>query len=366
MIASSTPHVVLDGVGKTFGDFVAVRDVDLAIQHGELFSLLGGSGCGKTTLLRMLAGLTAPSSGRISIGGADVTHLPPYERPVNMMFQSYALFPHMSVESNVGFGLRREGVAGREVARRVGEALELVQMTGFARRRPAQLSGGQKQRVALARAIVKRPKVLLLDEPLSALDKKLRDATQFELTAIQQQVGITFVMVTHDQQEAMAMSTRIAVMDGGRIVQVGRPDEIYEAPRSRFVADFVGLVNLFDAVVVTADRNGAVLRCAASQSDFVVTAAVTPTPGEAACLALRPERIEMLPDGGVTELVNRMSGRIQDVAYLGGSCLYQVVLAGGVVVKVSRPNFAQGSGVFVRGQAVTLSWPADAGVLIDL
>ena len=213
------PYIRIDRVTKHFGDQVAVNEVSAEIHRGELFSLLGGSGCGKTTLLRMLAGFITPDSGSITIDGIDIVPLPPYERPVNMMFQSYALFPHMSVENNIAFGLRRDGVAAPEIKRRVGDVLELVQMSDFARRKPAQLSGGQRQRVALARSIVKRPKVLLLDEPLSALDKKLREATQFELVKIQEQVGITFIMVTHDQEEAMSMSSRIAVMDRGQIVQ---------------------------------------------------------------------------------------------------------------------------------------------------
>ena len=339
-----------------------MRDVNLSIERGELFSLLGGSGCGKTTLLRMLAGLTVPTTGRILIEEADVTRLPPYERPVNMMFQSYALFPHMNVERNVGFGLRREGLPSRDVARRVGEVLELVQMGGFAKRRPAQLSGGQKQRVALARAIVKRPKVLLLDEPLSALDKKLREATQFELMAIQRQVGITFVMVTHDQEEAMAMSTRIAVMEAGRIVQVGRPDEVYEAPCSRFVADFIGTANLFDGEVVAVERGRIIVRSAAAGGDLVAIGAA-PLAARA-CIALRPERIDLLAPGAAFDGANLLSGRLRDAAYLGGSWLYQVVLDSGAVVKVSRPNQRQGP-IFAQGDAVRLGWDADGGILLE-
>src|SRR5271163_699574 len=243
---AARPYVQVERITKSFGEFKAVDDVSLKIYKGEIFCLLGASGCGKTTLLRMLGGFETPTSGRIVIDGEDMTGVPPYERPVNMMFQSYALFPHMSVESNIAFGLKRDGVEAGEIRRRVAEVLELVQMAEFAKRKPTQLSGGQRQRVALARAIVKRPKVLLLDEPLSALDKKLREATQFELVTIQEQVGITFVMVTHDQEEAMTMSTRIAVMNHGKIVQVGKPNEIYEFPHSRFVADFIGSVNMFE------------------------------------------------------------------------------------------------------------------------
>jgi len=258
---AATPFVRIEGLTKRFGDFTAVDAVDLAIYKGELFSILGASGCGKTTLLRMLAGLERPSAGRISIDGVDVTEVPPYERPVNMMFQSYALFPHMSVEQNVAYGLRKEGVPAREVKERVAEMLALVRLTAHARAKPGQISGGQSQRVALARALIKRPKVLLLDEPLAALDKKLREHTQFELANVQDRLKVTFIVVTHDQEEAMTLSTRIAVMDAGRFVQIGTPGEIYENPNSRFVADFVGNINLLDGVVESCANGEAIVRC---------------------------------------------------------------------------------------------------------
>ena len=241
------------GVSKKFGDFVAVDNVDLEIGKGELFSILGGSGCGKSTLLRMMAGFETPTSGSIEIDGVDITNLPPYERPVNMMFQSYAIFPHMNVEKNIAYGLVKDGVAKTEIAKRVDAVIKLVQLDQFRKRAPDQLSGGQRQRVALARALIKRPKVLLLDEPLAALDKKLREQTQFELMNIQDELGVTFVVVTHDQEEAMTLSTRIAVMDKGRFLQVGEPKEIYEYPRSRFVADFIGTINTFDGLVTAVD-----------------------------------------------------------------------------------------------------------------
>src|ERR687898_2124798 len=241
----ATPYISIDSVTKKFGDFVAVNDVSLKVYRGELFCLLGGSGCGKTTLLRMLAGFEDPTTGRISIDGVDMTGIPPYERPVNMMFQSYALFPHMTVEQNVAFGLKQDGLPKREIATRVADMLNLVQLGRFAKRRPHQLSGGQRQRVALARSLVKRPKLLLLDEPLGALDRRLREQTQFELVNIQEQVGITFVIVTHDQEEAMTMSSRIAVMNSGWIAQVGTPTQIYEYPATKFVAEFIGSVNMF-------------------------------------------------------------------------------------------------------------------------
>src|SRR5947207_3794290 len=242
--SSDTPIVRIEGVTRRFGAVTAVDRVDLAIERGELFALLGGSGCGKTTLLRLLAGLETPDAGRILIDGQDMTGVPPHQRPVNMMFQSYALFPHMDVAANVGYGLRRDGVARPEIEARVAQALALVRLEGLGARRPSQLSGGQRQRVALARALVKRPKILLLDEPLAALDRKLREGTRFEMVRLQEQLGLTFVMVTHDQDEAMGMASRLAVMKDGAIVQTGTPHEVYERPATRFVADFIGIANM--------------------------------------------------------------------------------------------------------------------------
>ena len=251
MAAAEEPFLRIEGVSKTFGTFQAVKDVSLAVGKGEIFSLLGGSGCGKTTLLRMLAGFEEPTSGRIFLEGRDMAGVPPWERPVHMMFQSYAIFPHMTVEANVAYGLKHEHAldkAGR--AARVAEMLDLVQLTPFAKRKPHQISGGQRQRVALARALARQPKLLLLDEPLAALDKKLREHTQFELMSIQQRTGVTFIVVTHDQEEAMTLSDRIAVMDKGEVKQIGSPTEIYEFPASKFVAGFIGSVNAFEARVV--------------------------------------------------------------------------------------------------------------------
>ena len=259
--ADPAAYVRITNLTKKFGDFVAVDSVSLDIRRGEIFCLLGGSGSGKTTLLRMLAGFEMPTAGTIEIDGADMSKIPPYERPVNMMFQSYALFPHMSVEKNVAFGLEQEGVSRTEVSRKVGEILEMVKMGGFGSRKPHQLSGGQRQRVALARALVKRPKLLLLDEPLAALDKKLREYTQFELINIQQRLGVTFVVVTHDQEEAMTLGTRLGVMNHGRIVQVGTPSDIYESPANRFVADFIGSVNLFEGQVSQESPEGVRVSC---------------------------------------------------------------------------------------------------------
>jgi putrescine transport system ATP-binding protein len=364
--AAHPPHIRIEGVSKRFGEVTAVRDIDLTIGRGELFALLGGSGCGKTTLLRMLAGFAAPTTGRIMIGERDVTGMPPYDRPVNMMFQSYALFPHMTVQDNIAFGLKREGVEKREVARRVAEVMALVKMEGLERRKPAHLSGGQRQRVALARAVVKKPEVLLLDEPMSALDKKLRAHTQFELSAIQRQLGITFVMVTHDQEEAMAMATRIAVMEAGRIMQVGPPQEIYEQPRNRFVADFIGTVNLLDGTVARADGDRVVLACPALGKDILLQTARYLAVGEAAALALRPERIRITSETPQSDGLNWVAGRVHDLAYLGGGSVYRVALAGGQVMEVSRPNLGLGGGTpLAIGESVVLSWPPDAAIPID-
>jgi putrescine transport system ATP-binding protein len=359
------PFIRIDRVTKRFGDQVAVNEVSLDIHRGELFSLLGGSGCGKTTLLRMLAGFITPDSGSITIDGVDIVPLPPYERPVNMMFQSYALFPHMSVESNIAFGLKRDGVEAGEIRRRVAEVLELVQMAEFAKRKPTQLSGGQRQRVALARAIVKRPKVLLLDEPLSALDKKLREATQFELVTIQEQVGITFVMVTHDQEEAMTMSTRIAVMNRGQIIQVGTPSEIYEDPDNRFVAEFIGSVNLFEGTLRQVEGGNGVIASPEAGRELLAENCPDRHIGETVCVAVRPERVELAKSGTAGALPNRLAGTIKDIAYLGDSCVYHVTLAGGKEVTVTVPSRGRwAEQPFRRDEAVELGWqPADSLVV---
>ena len=284
-------YLVTEKLVKRFDEAVAVDEVSLSIDRGEIFALLGSSGCGKSTLLRMLAGFESPTSGRIMLGGQDVASLPPYERPINMMFQSYALFPHLDIWENVAFGLKREGLPRAEIKQRVGEMLDLVQLGAYSKRKPHQLSGGQQQRVALARSLAKRPKLLLLDEPLGALDKKLREQTQFELVNIIEKVGVTCVMVTHDQEEAMTMANRIAVMSKGRVLQVGSPEDVYEHPKNRFVADFIGNVNMFDGRL-TLDE---VDRCAATTGIGVIHVGhgVSGSLNMPVAIAVRPEKIEI-------------------------------------------------------------------------
>ncbi|MGI9236146.1 MAG: ABC transporter ATP-binding protein [Woeseiaceae bacterium] len=355
------------GISKLFGDFIAVDNVDLDIEKGELFSILGGSGCGKTTLLRMLAGFEIPTKGSIEIDGVDVTHQPPYERPVNMMFQSYAIFPHMSVARNVAYGLQKEGVAKREIGKRVDEVLELVQLRDFRQRKPDQLSGGQRQRVALARALIKRPKVLLLDEPLAALDKKLRERTQFELMNIQDELGITFVVVTHDQEEAMALSTRIAVMDSGRFLQTGTPLEIYEYPQSRFVADFIGTINTFEGIVRQIDDDSIVIDSEDAGTSLTALGTHDISIGQKVCVALRPEKIfvgKSAPDNSEDA---RTKGVVHDLGYLGNLSLYRIKLSNDKIVLVSSQNRRRAHTRFLEWEdEVWISWrPRSVVVLPD-
>src|SRR5471032_1481421 len=310
---SARPYVQVERISKSFGDFTAVNDVSLKIYKGEIFCLLGASGCGKTTLLRMLGGFETPTSGRIFIDGEDMTGVPPYERPVNMMFQSYALFPHMTVEQNVGYGLRRMALEGSVRTKRIGEALDMVQLGAMAKRKPHQLSGGQRQRVALARALIRRPKVLLLDEPLSALDKKLREQTQFELINIQYQVGTTFVVVTHDQDEAMALATRIAVMDRGKVMQVGTPSEIYEFPQSRFIADFIGTTNLFEGTVAAIESGRIRVGCPEVGGDLLVDDLGRVATGQRVWVALRPEKIRLSKVPPPGDRVNQLQGVVWEL-----------------------------------------------------
>ena len=334
---AATPYIRFENVTKKFGDFVAVNDLSLDIYEREFFALLGASGCGKTTLLRMLAGFEEPSAGQIFLDGQNLSGIPPYRRPVNMMFQSYALFPHMTVEANIGFGLKQDRMPRDRIAARVAEMLKLVKLEQFAKRKPHQLSGGQRQRVALARSLAKRPKVLLLDEPLGALDKKLREETQFELTDLQQELGLTFLVVTHDQEEAMTMADRIAILDKGKVMQVATPAETYEAPVSRFVAEFVGSVNLFDGSVSA--REGSVASIAYGDgltiaADNAGDAAV----GDQVAFAIRPEKVRVAsrkPEAGAD---NVMSGEVWDIAYLGDMTIYHVKLDDGRVIKSAMLN----------------------------
>jgi len=352
-------------VSKHFGDFVAVDDVDLTIGQSELFSILGGSGCGKSTLLRMMAGFETPTSGTIEIDGVNVTGLPPYERPVNMMFQSYAIFPHMNVEKNIAYGLRKDGVADSEIAKRVDDMLGLVQLGDFRNRNPDQLSGGQRQRVALARALIKEPKVLLLDEPLAALDKKLRERTQFELMNIQDTLGITFVVVTHDQEEAMTLSSRIAVMDKGRFLQVGEPKEVYEYPKTRFVADFIGTINTFEGSVTETSDKTITVKCpdvavpvhAFRDEDINI--------GEAVCVAVRPEKIFISLEQPEDDEAVRIRGVVDDLGYLGNLSLYRIRLETGRMIQVSRQNRRRSTRRFVEWEdEVWVSWRPRSAIVI--
>jgi putrescine transport system ATP-binding protein len=361
----AVPYVRLERLTKKFGDFVAVDDVSLNIFRGEIFCLLGASGCGKTTLLRMMAGFEQPTAGSIWIDGVDVTAIPPYERPVNMMFQSYALFPHMSVEQNVAFGLRQDKVPKGEIRERVAEILKLVRMNQLATRRPHQLSGGQRQRVALARSLVKRPKLLLLDEPLAALDRKLREHTQFELINIQETLGVTFVVVTHDQEEAMTLATRIGVMNHGEIVQVGTPTEIYEYPGSRFVADFIGSVNLFEGRLIEDEPDYVRVRSEELGGTFHVGHGVSAAPDATVWVALRPEKIHMSRERPEGDGDNRVAGVVSEIAYRGDQSVYLVRLAGGCQVRVTQPNIVRQGGVRISwDESVWLSWDSASPVVV--
>ena len=360
------PQIVIESVNKTFGAFTAVDSVNLRIYKGEMFALVGASGCGKTTLLRMLAGFATPTGGRILIEDADMTKVPPHERPVNMMFQSYALFPHMTVEQNIGYGLRRMTTLDTPTKlNRVREALDMVQLGAMAKRKPHQLSGGQRQRVALARALIRRPKVLLLDEPLSALDKKLREQTQFELMNIQSQVGITFVFVTHDQDEAMALSTRIAVMNRGQVVQVGTPSEIYEFPQSRFVADFIGTTNLFEGTVSGSEPGHILVQSAEAGCELIVDELGRFGSGQRVWVALRPEKIRLSKQPVAGNRFNQVKGTVWELGYLGNRSTYRIKTETGKLVTVFAQNDRRTSEWTIDwSDEVYLSWTANCAVLL--
>lgn len=375
--AAAKPFMSFDRVTKRFGDFTAVDDLSLDIYEKEFFALLGPSGCGKTTMMRMLAGFDAPTSGAISLDGTDLTGTPPHKRPVNMMFQSYALFPHMSVEKNIAFGLKQDGHSKTDIKSRVEEMLAMVKLEQFAKRKPHQLSGGQRQRVALARSLAKRPKILLLDEPLGALDKKLREETQFELMDLQERLGMTFMIVTHDQEEAMTVADRIAVMDQGKIIQIATPAEIYEVPVSRYVADFIGDINLMEGRLHGFEGDVASLRCSGfgpkPDDGLEVTLQCENTAGlnigDAGWFAMRPEKVRLSQDvpQGVDPLnpVNAIEGVVFDIAYLGDISVYHVKIGNGSIMRATVTNATR---LVERplswDDKVWLHWGEDAGILL--
>ena len=334
---SQKPYIQIENVTKKFGDFTAIDNLNLDIYKNEFFSLLGPSGCGKTTLLRMLAGFEKVTNGRILLDGEDISEIPPHLRPINMMFQSYALFPHMTVEKNIAFGLKQDNLPPNEINQRVEEMLQLVELTDFAKRKPNQLSGGQSQRVALARSLAKRPKLLLLDEPLGALDKRLREQTQFELMDIQEKLEVTFVIVTHDQEEAMTVSSRIGVMDSGNLIQVATPTEIYEAPVNKDVADFIGDVNILRGIYKGQNDVGTQLHSDDSDSIVFATQEVGASTGDEMWFAIRPEKLEISKKKPIDQH-NILNGRIEDIAYGGSFSTYHVRLDNGRILKAIRAN----------------------------
>ncbi|MGR3761366.1 ABC transporter ATP-binding protein [Roseobacteraceae bacterium NS-SX3] len=358
------PLIQFQNVTKRFGEFTAIDDLTIGIYEREFFALLGPSGCGKTTMMRMLAGFETPTEGTIYLAGQDIARVPPNKRSVNMMFQSYALFPHLSVWDNIAFGLKREGMPKNDIGDRVGEMLRLTRLEQFARRKPHQISGGQRQRVALARSLAKAPKLLLLDEPLGALDKKLRQDTQFELMDIQEKTGTTFVIVTHDQEEAMTVASRVAVMDHGRIVQVATPDRIYETPNSVYVADFIGDVNIIEGTAAPAGEDRYAVTWKEGQAPLDVKSANRFSDGQKCHLAIRPEKISINAERPA-DADNAVQGRIHDIAYLGNISTYHVELPSGTMVKAQTANTRRiARRAFTWEDTVWLSWTATAGVLL--
>jgi putrescine transport system ATP-binding protein len=367
---AAKPFVRIRNVTKKFGDVAAVDDLSLDIYQGELFCLLGGSGSGKSTLLRMLAGFETPTSGTIEIDGQDMANVAPYNRPINMMFQSYALFPHMTVWNNIAYGLRRDRMPYGEIAARVDELLKLVKLEPYAQRKPHQLSGGQRQRVALARALAKRPKLLLLDEPLGALDKKLREETQFELVKIQETLGVTFIVVTHDQEEAMSLATRIGVMNQGEIAMIGEPAEIYEFPNSRFVAGFIGSVNMVEGVVTEDEPDHVRIHSQELGTDIYVEHGVDCSPEQILWWAIRPEKVELTRERpaahpGIPDGTNLVKGYVEDIAYLGDMTVYQVRLDNGRYLRVTKTNTRRGDPDAISwDETVWASWAGSSGSVL--
>ena len=365
--AQAEGYVRIENITKKFGEFTAVNNVSLKIFKGEIFCLLGGSGCGKSTLLRMLAGFESPTSGAIYLDGQDMAGVPPYERPINMMFQSYALFPHMTVEKNIAFGLEQEkGLSKADIAARVTDILDIVKLREYAVRKPHQLSGGQRQRVALARALVKRPKLLLLDEPLGALDKKLREATQFELINIQEQLGVTFIVVTHDQEEAMTLASRIGVMNRGEIVQIGTPTEIYEFPMTRFVADFIGSVNMFAGRLVEDLPDRARIQSEELGGLIYIDHGISSAPVAMVWAAIRPEKINILRAPPADAAENCVRGVVKEIAYMGDLSIYLVKIDSGKTVRVTLPNVERLSDDerILWDETVWLTWHPSSPVVV--
>lgn len=361
---AAKPLVEFRNVTKKFGSFTAVDDLSLSIYEREFFALLGPSGCGKTTLMRMVAGFSQPTGGEVWLEGENITHVPPYQRPVNMMFQSYALFPHMNIEQNIAFGLKQDKMAKSEIADRVSEMLTLTKMQDFAKRKPDQLSGGQKQRAALARSLAKQPKVLLLDEPLGALDRKLREETQFELMDLQERLGITFMIVTHDQEEAMTVADRIAVMEQGKLIQIATPRDIYERPGNRYVADFVGDINFINGNVGSSTKGltrietdeGLVIECHCE---------TIPEKGNKVWFAARPEKLNLSREKPADTSVNAIEGEVWDIAYLGDMSIYHVRTAQGEILKISQLNQSRTNEAPITWEErVWVSWTRDAGMVL--
>lgn len=367
---SETPFIKLSRLRKKFGEFVAVDNIDLDIYRSELFCLLGGSGSGKSTLLRLLAGFEEQNSGKIEIDGIDMTGIPPHKRPVNMMFQSYALFPHMSVESNVAFGLKQDGLPKGEIKDKVHHMLDLVQMGEFAKRKPHQLSGGQRQRVALARSLVKQPKLLLLDEPLGALDRKLREKTQFELIKIQEDLGITFIVVTHDQEEAMTLATRIGVMDQGNLIQVGEPKDIYEFPTTKFVANFIGDINLFEGRISVDEHDHVQVRSKEFEQEFYMGHGISCVLDQKVNVAIRPEKMKLHKRDDYDlkgREFNYLYGEVDEIAYLGDISIYRIKIASGRIIKVTVPNLSrwnEDNSVATWGDHVVITWEEDSSIIL--